>query len=172
MFSYNEFKSQIAKNGVARNNRFAVNISVPLQLTEGYDIKQLMLYCTSVNLSGVNISSDAVKLYGESIEVPYDRTFSGATFSFLMSPDLKEKKLFDDWIDLIQNPNNRTFGYMDDFKAEEISIQVLDLNDEYRYEVKLYEAFPKTIGNLNLANDAAGVMSLDVSFDYRYYKTF
>lgn len=171
MFSYEQFKSEVKSKGLARNNRFNVNIALPPQLSSSYDTFSIMMFCKTVSLAGVNVASDSVKLYGESVEVPYDRNFSGATLTFLVGSDMKERQLFDDWINIIQNPNTRTFSYMDEFKAKEVLIDVLDLNDNIKYTITLYDAFPKSVGNLSLSSDDNNIMTLDVSLDYKYYKT-
>lgn len=171
MFSYEKFKSRIKEKGVARNNRFNVNIALPESLGVSYDAFSIMLVCTSVSLTGVNVASEPVKLYGESVEVPYDRNFSGVSFTFVVTSDMKERKLFDDWIDFIQNPTTRTFRYIDEFKAREVKIEVLDLKDNPKYEITLYDAFPKTIGALSLSSEDNGAMTFNVDMDYRYYTT-
>ena len=171
MFSYEKFKSTIKDKGVARNNRFNVNIALPPALSSSYDTFSIMLLWTSVNLTGVNVASEAVKLFGESVEVPYDRNFAGVSFTFVVTTDMKERKLFDDWIDFIQNPTSRTFTYMDEFKASEVKIEVLGLDDKSRYTITLYDAFPKTIGALSLSSEDNGAMTFNVDMDYRYYMT-
>lgn len=171
MFSYQEFKSKIAQEGVARNNRFNVIIPIPSSLASPYESYSLSLFCNSVSIAGVNIASEPVKLFGENIEVPYDRNFSGATFTFLVASDLLERKIFDDWFNLIQNPTSRVFSYMDEFKAKEVIVEVLDLDDNPKYQIVLYDAFPKNIGALTLSSENNSVMSFDVTMDYRYYTT-
>lgn len=169
MFSYDQFKSQIAKEGLARQNRFEVLISPPNFYPA--ENEKISLYCQSVSIPGVNVASDAVRLMGEVVEIPYDRTFSGANMSFYVDSRMDVRKYFDDWINEIQNTVRRTFSYPDDFKSREIKVTVLKLDDTPVYSITMYDAFPKSLGQLSLSNDSTGVMTFDVSFDYRYYTT-
>jgi hypothetical protein len=48
---------------------------------------------------------------------------------------------------------------------------VLDLNDQLKMTLTLHDAHPKMIGQMQLDNSDAGVMTFDVTFDYHYYTT-
>ena len=48
---------------------------------------------------------------------------------------------------------------------------MLDMNDALKMTMVLHDAHPKTIGTLQLDNSDPGVMTFDVTFDYRYYTT-
>lgn len=169
MFSYDQFKSQIAKEGLARQNRFEVLISPPAFLP--VETNKISLYCQSVSIPGVSVSSDPVRIMGEVVEVPYDRAFTGATMVFYVDTRMDVRKYFDDWVNTIQDTDRRTFKYPNDYKSKEVTVSVLRLDNTPVYNIKLFDVFPKSIGGLSLSNDTQGVMTLDVSFDYKYYKT-
>ena len=46
---------------------------------------------------------------------------------------------------------------------------MLNEKDERKYGCQLFEAYPKTIGDLSLNSGTSGVMELDVTFSYRYW---
>jgi hypothetical protein len=170
MFSYNDFKSTVRQMGVSRQNRFSVMIAPPAAL-ESTNLQSVILFCKGVSVPGVNIVTAPVRTTGETIEAGYDRTFGAASMNFYVDTDLKVRYFFDEWMNLIQNSDTRIFNYPNDYKARTIEISVLRLDNNISYMITLYEAFPKSIDPINLSSDENGVMTLGVSFDFKYYKT-
>lgn len=170
MFSYQEFIGNIKKSGVARQNRFEVMISPPAIL-DATDIQTVLLMCKSVSVPGVTISSTPVRTTGETIEAAYDRTFGAASLTFYVDTDMKIRYFFDEWINSIQSPTTRIFSYPKEYKSPQIEINVLRLDDSPSYTITLFDAFPKSIGDLSLSGDDNNIMTLNVTFDYRYYTT-
>jgi len=171
MFSYDNFKSFVRDNGIAKQNRFYVRILPPAGLSWDVEaMKKIDMLCKSVSLPGINVVSSPVRYTGEVIEVPYDRNFSGATVNFYVDREMKTKSFFDDWINIIQNTDSRVLGYRDDYLSKELSIVMQDKQDKDVYAITLYDLFPKTIGTLSLDHGISDTMVFDVTFEYRYYK--
>ena len=170
MFSYEQFKSRVKTAGLSRQNRFYVMISPPVSIGTT-DLQTILLMCQTASVQGVSVTTAPVRTTGEQFEAPYDRAFSGASMTFFVDTNLKVRYFFDLWINSIQDPQTRTFGYAKDFKSPEIEIGVLKLDDSPSYKIKLYDAFPKSVGALSLSGDNNNVMTLDVQFDYKYYTT-
>jgi hypothetical protein len=174
MFSYEEFKSSIRAEGLARQNRFYVDVSPPKSLVNEPitgDLRRILLRCKSVSVPGVSVSTSPERLVGEQVEKPYDRNFGPATMTFYMDQFFAGRTFFEQWIDSIQNSKTRTIGWYDDFVSREINVNVLDLNDQLKMTLTLHDAHPKMIGQMQLDNSDAGVMTFDVTFDYHYYTT-
>lgn len=170
MFSYEEFKGAVKKNGISRQNRFTVMIPPPPAL-DSTNIQTVLLMCKGVSVPGVNMVTAPVRTTGEMTEAAYDRTFGAASLNFYVDADLKVRYFFDQWINLIQSPSTRIFTYPKEYKSEQIEISVLRLDDNPSYMITLFDAFPKSIGDLSLAGDDTNAMTLNVTFDYRYYTT-
>jgi len=170
MFSYEQFKSQIKSSGLSKQNRFYVMISPPTSIGTT-DLQTILLLCQSVSVSGVSVTTAPVRTTGEQFEAPYDRAFTGANMTFYVDKDMKVRYFFDLWVNSIQDPTNRTFAYAKEFKSPEIEIGVLKLDNTPSYKIKLYDAFPKSVGQLSLASENNNIMTLDMQFDYRYYTT-
>lgn len=170
MFSYEEFKGRVRGKGLSKQNRFYMMISPPPSIGTT-DLSTVLLLCQSVSVPGVSIASSPVRTTGETIEAAYDRTFGAANATFYVDADMKVRFFFDEWINSIQDPTTRIFAYPKEYKSPEIEIGVLRLDDNPSYTITLFDAFPKSIGNLSLSNDSNNLMTLDVSFDYKYYTT-
>lgn len=163
--SYTKFLARVRADGLARQNRFWVNIgAAPVLIGE-----DLTLLCKSVNVPGVSFSTAPVRTIGEVIEAPYDRNFSPATLTFYVDRQMIVRRIFDDWVEKIQNSYTRVFGWYNEFIAPQMEIYVDNRQDESIYKMTLYDAHPKSIGGLNLDQGANDIMTFDVTFDYRYY---
>lgn len=170
MFSYEEFKSNIKRTGVARQNRFAVLISPP-PILDATNIQNVLLMCKGVSVPGVNVAGTPIRTTGETIEAAYDRTFGPASLDFYVDSEMKVRYFFDQWINNIQSPTTRIFSYPKEYKSPQVEISVLRLDDNASYTLTLFDAYPKSIDALTLSSDNNGAMTFNVSLDYRYYTT-
>jgi len=167
MFTYERFLAFSKKNELARQNRFDAFIGTPPIMYGNY-LRDV--FCKSVMIGGVNVASDPVRLTGEMIEVPYDRTFSNITLTMYTDIDLKVRRYFDAWVEGIQGTRNRVLSFYRQYTTN-ITVYVLDKNNVPRYKINCFECWPKTIGSLSLDNELAGFMFFDVTFEFRYYVT-
>lgn len=175
---YSEFREYVKRDGLARQNRFFVNITVPAisgsvaALFSQNAVREVELLTRSVSIPGVNVATGDVRTTGEIINAPYDRNFGGAQFVFYVDRQMIVRKFFDDWISAIQNPDTRTMGWYDQFTSPQITVNVVPRNGNGSvYKIHMYECFPKTQGELTLDQGNNETMLLNVSMEYRYYKT-
>lgn len=164
----NDFISLIKTKGLARINRYDVMITFP---NPGADIKQIAtLFCDSVNLPGSNIATSPMRTYGEIREMPYEKMYDSITFSFYVDSDLQIKKAFEDWQDLIVDPDSRTLGYYEDYITD-IDIFVRNVDDSVPYKVTLFECYPKTLNSIQLDTAGREVMKMTVVMQYKYWRS-
>jgi hypothetical protein len=173
-----DFIAQVKTGGLARNNRYAVIFVPPAAVsssdrgdykTPDYNsLNKVLLFCDQVQLPGLNYSTIQNRTFGEFREVPYERLFDAATFSFYVDTEFKVKKLFDEWSNGIQNPVTRNFNYYNSYTTP-LVIEVQDLNDKTRYQMTLHECYPKTIGSIQLDYASKDVMKIQVTMQYKYW---
>lgn len=165
--SVKNFISEIKSQGLARTNRFAVLFTPPANVNPA-NLRKTLLFCDQAVLPGVNFSTIQNRSYGEVREVPYEKLFDTAQLTFHVDKEMQVKALFDAWIGSIQNPVTRTFNYYNDYVTN-MNIEVQDLVEKTRYEMTLYECYPKTISAISLDNSAKDTMKLTVTFQYKYW---
>jgi hypothetical protein len=165
--SINQFISNIKTKGLAKSNRYAVQFTLPS--VNSTIVRNALLLCDSVNLPALNYATIENRTFGEVTHTPYERQYGDIAMSFYMDKDMSVKAIFDSWMDSIQNPETRTFNYYSEY-AKDITIEVQDLQNKSTYTVKLFEAYPKSIGSVPLAYEMNGVMKLTVNFVYKYYE--
>lgn len=164
-----DFIAQVKKDGIARNNRYSVIFTPPSSVNPSA-LKNVLLFCDQIQLPGVNYSTVQNRTFGEFRETPYEKLFDAVNMSFYVDTNLKVKYMFDEWINSIQNPDTRLFKYYNEYTTN-MSIEVLDLQDKTRYEVALYECYPKNIGSIQMDNSSKDVMKIQVTMQYKYWKS-
>ena len=169
-----EFVAEIQNDGMARTNRFMVNMTLPPALQRrssyGQKLQKILLFCDAVQLPGLSLSTTQARTFGEFREMPYEKLFENVNLSFYCDVDMHVKMLFDDWMSAIQNPEDRTIEYYKNYITD-LYIDVYDINENQRYNVTLYEAYPKSIGAVQLDYAQKEVMKLQVGIQYKYWRS-
>lgn len=161
-----DFIAEIKTQGLSRMNRFTVQLTPPN--ADQAVVRKTLLFCEKASLPGVNYATTQNRSYGEFREIPYEKLFDTCQMTFHVDRQMTVKKIFDDWIQQIQNPINRTFNWYKNYITD-IQIQVQDLEDKTHYEVTLYEAYPKAVASIGLDAEGKDTMRLDVTFQYKYW---
>ena len=169
-YSIQEFTSFVKSDGLGRQNRFAIQMDLPTNIKISGKMIDYELLCRSVSVGGVNVATQQYRTTGEMTNVPYDRTFSGATFTFVADQNMIVRDIFERWVDLIQDKKSRILGYYNDI-ARDITVMVLNRMNNHVYSITLHEAFPKTIGDLSVDNASNDLMTIPITFEYKYYST-
>lgn len=163
-----DFIAEIKTQGLSRTNRFTVEIAPP---SDGPDVsRRILLFCEQATLPGISYATTSNKSFGESREVPYDRLFEPITLQFHVDRDFQVKKVFDTWMQAIQNPVTKAFNYYGNYTTK-MTIGVQDLQDKTCYLVDLYECYPKAVMPIALDAEAKDTMRLQVSFQYKYWES-
>ena len=186
------FISQIRTSGVARPNRFSVEIYAPKCMTNsklegGSEIPQLInLYCQTASFPGQNIGVKDLRITGPTYKRPVNIDYGGEgiTFTFLMDGKLNIKSFFDVWmqkiIDPIQFQANYDYGnnaYTTEIIINQIFNEVgsVSANGALRgyaetrpYQIVLENAFPRNIGMMELDQSSQSTAhKMSVTFAYR-----
>ena len=161
----NDFISNIRSRSLARQNRFTVAIEGGI----AQDKDLVELFCEQAVLPGLNFASQPTRSFGEQREVVYDRNFESIQLTFLVDREMKVKQFFDEWSNQIINPDSRLVGYYINY-IRNITIITQDIEDGDTYYCFLKEAYPKTIGVVQLDNNSKDVMKLQVIFNYKFHE--
>ena len=172
-----------SNDGFAQPNRYEVLIFPPPKLGGGgqqnifsggerqSDARAISLRAQNVTLPGRNLATvQESNVYGPDREIVEGVTYADdISFSFQASSGLDERVFFENWQKNAFNEKTWNIGYYNDYIST-IEMYVLDKQDQRRYGIKLWEAFPKTIGANELAYDSNDqIMLLPVSFTFRYW---
>ena len=184
--SYSQFVSMVRQDGLARSNHFTVEFVVPkfssveqdrsltipgtsmkIPSPPG-DVRNMVMMCHSVQLPGVNMATVPVVSTGPSVEMPTGRNYGSLQTSFYVDSRYKDRAIFDRWLNNIQNPVSKNFMYFKDYVTPMV-IGVFDRNGDLKYRMDIKNAYPKTIGDVQLSYDSRELMKLDVTWLYTYW---
>jgi hypothetical protein len=138
-------------------------------------LRDLTFQCESTELPGRTISTSDILIAGPTIKLPYTSTYNEITFTFYCTNDMYEKRIFDAWTNVICSRTDNTLGYREEY-ATTIGIFQYDEGGDKRpwpaltYGVKLIDAFPTSINQLNLSWTDDNIHRLSVTFAYTYYE--
>jgi hypothetical protein len=170
-FSPQKFLTNVNSLGLAKPNRFEVEIFFPGSLATQLIAQQdtLSLFCESSTFPSQNIGVKQQRIYGPNYQRPVSVDYGGEgiPMTFLVDANMRIKSIFDIWISKIVDPI-QYFVYEPSSYVSQLKIKQLDEQDNVVYTVVLEDAFPRSIGMLELSNSAQNqVHKLNVTFAYR-----
>tara|TARA_B110000495_G_scaffold7729_1_gene5711 strand:- start:147 stop:800 length:654 start_codon:yes stop_codon:yes gene_type:complete len=153
----------------ARPNLFEVTIFDPKSKNvTGAVGQRLKFSCYQATIPGMNIATtDKDQGYRS---MAYQKIYEDVTLGFYVHGDMKELKVFQDWMQIMIDPTDNHVGYYDDYIAS-VEIKNINRHNEKVLTTTLIDAYPKTLETIALdagAND--DVMKVNVVFTYRTYK--
>lgn len=176
----------LASQGLAINNRYKIQITPPNspilinQITKNSNL--IELFAQSVDLPTVGIKHHSVALSGEPIHYAREKNYGDELLNivFYDTPDLKIKRLFEDWLEFMFPLPSRQLRYYDDYNAR-IQISVLNRSHSDRseintnnalpsYDITVHEVYPQSVTSGKLSADAGQLLMTTVDFRFRYWR--
>ena len=164
--SLNKFTSAIS-GGLARKNRYRVTLSGQGPALAGGFTEHLSLMCESIEFPGQNFTSQPDQLrYGPSREMATGVTYAPITATFMCSPDMFEKRFFENWQLLVMDMHTWEPRFYNEYIGG-LKIYQLDRANNTTYVVELFEVYPKTINAQsagNAENDSYHTVEVEFMF--------
>jgi hypothetical protein len=176
-----------SNEGYASPNRYEVNIFGPRgrqlggasQLQnpnlgnsqQSLNVRDIQLRCESVTLPGINLATaQDTNIYGPTRDIVEGVTYAEeVSMTFAASSDLEERVFFERWQKNAYNPQTWNIGYYNDYVGA-VEIYLLDKQDQRRYGVKLWDAFPKNINGTDLSYSSQNEnIKITVGMSFRYW---
>jgi hypothetical protein len=187
------------RGGLARGNRYAVYISHPSKSINsllGYnpatllsnlisgdgvniadfinDPRDMFLLCQTASMPGKRILTTEAMHNHHMTKKPYSAATDEVSMSFLLTNDYYIKKYFDMWQEMIIDTSHEHYKafYKDEYSTDIIIQQLSSSNDVIPgYTIKLENAYPITVGAIDLSEGSDGMMELSVTFEYDNFKS-
>jgi hypothetical protein len=174
MSTLNDFIASVKTEGLMQTNRFDVVIPLPPILNDNSiyvgDVQKILLHCDSVVLPGINISTNGARTFGEMRDMPYEKTYEDIVLSFYVDNTMQVKLFFDTWAnESVQSIVTRKFNYYQKYVTPRIYIHVNDRMENTKYTVRLFDAYPKSVGAIQLDTGSREIMKMTVVMNYRYW---
>lgn len=172
------------QRGIASQNRFSVILpslsGTPKpgggNATDPIPPREMNLLCTAARIPGKNFSLLDRQIGMEPIKVVNGYSSSDVSLTFYLTNDYSARKYFQEWSECIVSPSPPySAGFHADY-AKSVTVIQLDKGNlnvpdgEKVYEVELVKAYPTTITEVELNNQAQGAaLELTVSFVFSNY---
>jgi hypothetical protein len=175
--NYTKFSNQIKSGDYARNNLFEVYIPI-IGLASAYDKgvqpdDGLRFNIKAAQLPGKQLGTMEVKRFGAVYKVANDVIVDTFPMTVICSSDMRERRFFDNWMSGIhgQISGGTTAGmyrmsYYDDYVTSVLVTQNRRAGDA-AYAVTLEEAYPTSMGAVELSWEQGEVSTFTVNMSYR-----
>jgi len=168
--SINDFKSTF-NTDLARANRFDVTIIPPLSVVASSFVtsRNLSLRCENAELPGRTLATMDRKTYGPIEKLPYLTTYNDIDLTFIIDGDMKQKRFFDAWLELVNPKYTNDFNFRSDYACS-VLIKQYDVTNELTYDIELIEAYPISMNQLELDWSSDANHRLVVTFAYTEWR--
>ena len=174
VFAVSDFMSKLDNKGsYAKRNRFTVEIIKPNSLNSTVQPSTIDFLVKTVSFPARSFGSTTYRSGGKfALEVPYEMTEEPIDITFLGTNDWTARTFWNDWIDHIQSVDSYNMNYYKDFIGT-VKISVYNETEmdagSPTHQVTLHEAWPKTIGAIELGWESAELVDFDVSIAYSWW---
>lgn len=156
----NDFISLVRTKGLLTSSHFYVFIP-------NVGEKDLMMLCDATSIPGMNLMTTETRIFGEITETPHSILYAPVTLSFYIDREMTAKKDLDRWMNSVFDRDTRTLGFYDNY-TREVDIFLTDKTGETVYCHRLHEAYPKSIGDIQLSYSGDTVLKVDVVLSYKW----
>ena len=169
-----EFQASLNRSGgMARSNRYEVEITAHRDHPGGSTNNTINLHCSTITMPGHNLEQQTQKLGSEpAIEIVQGHEYAGnITSTFYLDASLNTKSWFDKWQEMSFDPVTHKAKYYEDYIGT-MEIYQLDNEGEKIYGIRCEEVYPATIGAIEYAYESTDTIAiLSVEFAYkRWYE--
>ena len=171
MAQIDDFKANLIGGG-ARANQFRVLITPPSGIEIGLDVRRTSFLVTASNLPGSTLGEIAVPFRGRNIYVKRDRPAPEAwTVTFYNDTDFMIRNAMERWHNGINDfANNTGVTTPADYQTD-LFVEQLDRDDTILKTYIFRNAFPLTIGTIDLSNAEAGeIETFEVTWRYQHFE--
>lgn len=155
---------------LARTFRYQVRFLGIAQRVKGVVSTDLGITCEQVEFPGRNLEISEPNIYGPSWKMPYGTAYPEISMTFICDSKLKQRTIFDQWMDLINPKTTYDFRYKTDYVIRIEIIQYDELSNA-TWGIILNEAFPTSVQPLNASwADSNEFQKVQVSMAFTDYE--
>ena len=189
-FNLSNFQAEVLGKGLARVNRFEVIIprpSIPLNQrsqqrgfngaivggerigTSKIPPQRISLLCEQAAFPLFNINVKPYRIYGTPYQRPVTSDYGGdgLPITFHVDREMTVKRFFEDWARFIINRDTFNVAFQQQYVVD-MEIYQLDEFNRRSYGIKIVEAFPRSLNQMELNHNAQNqTHRLIVLFSYR-----
>ena len=110
---------------------------------------------------------------GQDMKFAAKKTFTDWTLTFNVDLEAQIRQYFEDWTNMIHHTLKETnkFYKPSEYYRDQV-LSLLDLNGDFLLDIKLINAWPKSIGAITLDYSSTDVAQFDVTFGYNQHEIY
>lgn len=162
-----QFRNKLGAGG-ARPNQFLVTLTWPALVGAATGDDSLLV--TGAALPASNVNPTVLQYRGREVKLAGERIFDPWTITIVNSSDMKIRKYFERWSQLMNNRENNGGSIVPTTYMADLSVSQLDRNESTLRTYNIYNAFPITISEIGLSYSQNDVISeFTVTFQYSHF---
>jgi len=153
--------------GYVRPTKYMVHIGPTKMTIPNFLPRDVGYSCSTATLPGMALSTFEIRQdKAHQTKRPYDKTFDAVNLTFQVSNDMKERKMFESWINAIYDIDKNTFEYPENYFSS-IKIKQLSNDKNILRTVELIDAYPTNMSAITLSYDTENTIeTFEVQFAY------
>jgi hypothetical protein len=163
-FNIDTIVSHINDNPLLHPHKYEVIVTGPVEIP-----KSVLFNCHRCDVPGHTIGSFDFSLIGPRRKIPNEEIFDDLSTTFYVNHHINELKVINDWIKKIGGDQSFRIAYYNDIVSDMV-INIYDLTDKLTASVKVYEAYPAGISDINLAYEADSPVDVTVNWTYHSFE--
>jgi hypothetical protein len=170
MARISDFKSQMSQGGL-RLNQFRCEITFPQIVQLGAQAGQkLQFLAKGAQAPASNMADVVVNYRGRPVHFAGEREFEPWTIDVYTDTDMVVRNAFESWINVMQNTDSTAGIQQPGLYQIPMSVIMTDRNDRSVKKYTFQDAFPVSVGALQLDWDANNQIAIfPVTFQYNYW---
>ena len=170
MATIDEFKANLIGGG-ARPNHFRVTFNTPGVIATGLDVRKSSFLIKTAQLPGQALGEITVPFRGRNLYIAGDREFETWDTTVINDTDFMVRNGIERWLNAINDTvTNTGLPNVADYTADLI-VEQLDRDDTILKSYTFRNAFPLTIGTIDLSSAEAGeIETFEVTWRYQHYE--
>lgn len=159
------------KGDFARPNRFEVFFPLPAGLSSFGNSREVLTFrCENTNLPGRTFATAEQRTYGPIEKFPYLTTYNDLDVTLIVDGDMKQRRLFDSWLELVNPSTTNNFRYRNTYSTT-LTIRQYEVTDRIAYQVQLINAYPISMNQMDLDWQSDGYHKLNVTFAFTRWQS-
>lgn len=167
-FNINNFRAGLRYGG-ARSSLFEVRVMNPVDSSADQNFS---LLCSAASLPGMTVNEEVVSYFGRETKHAGNRTYDDWDVTIINDEDFLVRNAMEAWNNSINTPisnvRNIGDGSSEAYRRDALVTQYSKTGEELR-TYKLVNAFPKTLGAIELNWEGMTIETFPVTFSYDYW---
>tara|TARA_Y100001937_G_scaffold22024_1_gene31215 strand:+ start:4248 stop:4787 length:540 start_codon:yes stop_codon:yes gene_type:complete len=171
-------KSSISRaGGIARLNRFQVELPTNIPGIEVRDSREYQILCKTASIPGKGIATHDRTIMTQNEKIGYGYIVQEMPMTFYLLNDYSVRDYFDKWMNSIVNQETFEVNYKTEYQRNVRIHQLREPVEARRrvalnkiYSIELEDAFPISINSIDFSNDPDVIGEVSVNMSYTKWR--